>query len=287
MQDLPPELHDSGTFGFFVVRRWPYVGCLGELMKLTLTEYAKELGLPVELLMEQLLAAGVPKKSNDDFISESDKFLLLEHLRSKYSTPTKICVNTYQVKRCRAEDPSTGLSKEQKAFLAEHGIPLSKIFNATGMSSSRYKLIMKDGDFLVAYGVTPCSRGGHTLRTRSGHCVQCNTKHIAYIRRHSEPGYVYLLHSKSTNLVKVGASVDPNIREKNLNGYAYGGASDWMIIEKFYTKDYAKHENLAHQSLETYRTSGKYFDRGGWIECNELFTCSVEVAKKAIVSALK
>lgn len=196
-------------------------------------------------------------------------------------------MNTYQVKRDQTEDPSMALSAGQKAFLGEHGIPLSMVFNAKGMPSSRYKPIMKAGDFLVAYGVTPCGRGGHTLRTRYGHCVQCNTKDIAYIRRHSEPGYVYLAHSKLKNLVKVGASTDPNVRERSLNGYAYGGASDWVVIEQFHTKDYAKHEHLAHQRLAAHRTSGKYFDHGGWIECNELYSCTVEMAKNAIAAALK
>ena len=196
-------------------------------------------------------------------------------------------MGTYKVRKSRKEETSMSVSAGQKAFLAQHGIPLSAVFNATGMSSGRYKPIMKAGDFLVAYGVAPCSRGGHTLRTRYGHCVQCDTKHIAYIRRHSEPGYVYLLHSKSTNLVKVGASVDPTSRECNLNGYSYGGASDWTIVESFFTQDYAKHENLAHRHLAAHRTTGNYFDRGGWIECNELYRCSVAVAKDAIIAALK
>lgn len=196
-------------------------------------------------------------------------------------------MNISQVKRDQTKDHSMGLSAEQKAFLEEHGIPLSKVFNAKGIPSSRYKAIMKAGDFLLAYGVTPCRRGAHTLRTRHGHCVQCDTKHIAYIRRYSEPGYVYLAYAKSKNLVKVGASIDPNVRESHLNCYAYGGASDWVVIETFYTKDYAKHEHLAHQHLTAHRTTGKYFDRGGWIECNELYTCSVAEATNAIVAALK
>lgn len=196
-------------------------------------------------------------------------------------------MNTYQVKRDQTEDTSMALSAGQKAFLGEHGIPLSMVFNAKGMPSSRYKPIMKAGEFLVAYGVTPCGRGGHTLRTRYGHCVQCDTKHIAYIRRHSEPGYVYLAHSKSKNMVKIGASIDPNVRESHLNSYAYGGASDWVVIESIFTKNHAKHEHLAHQHLAAHRTSGEYFDRGGWIECNELYSCTIEVAKNAIVAALK
>src|SRR3989338_7752396 len=44
-------------------------------------QFAKELGLPAELLLEQLKAAGVNKSSSEDVLAEQDKAALLEHLR--------------------------------------------------------------------------------------------------------------------------------------------------------------------------------------------------------------
>ncbi|MEK7811122.1 MAG: translation initiation factor IF-2 N-terminal domain-containing protein, partial [Pseudomonadota bacterium] len=49
---------------------------------MNVAQFAGELGLPVELLLEQLQSAGVSKETDSDTISEQDKAKLLEHLRS-------------------------------------------------------------------------------------------------------------------------------------------------------------------------------------------------------------
>jgi len=52
--------------------------------KMNVAQFAGELGLPVELLLEQLKSAGVDKKADTDVISEQDKAKLLEHLRTSH-----------------------------------------------------------------------------------------------------------------------------------------------------------------------------------------------------------
>ncbi len=52
--------------------------------KMNVGQFAGELGLPVELLLEQLQAAGVVKQEESDTLSEHDKAQLLEHLRSAH-----------------------------------------------------------------------------------------------------------------------------------------------------------------------------------------------------------
>jgi translation initiation factor IF-2 len=54
--------------------------------KMNVAQFAGELGLPVELLLEQLQAAGVAKKLEGDSVSEQDKSQLLEHLRSTHGS---------------------------------------------------------------------------------------------------------------------------------------------------------------------------------------------------------
>ena len=54
--------------------------------KMNVAQFAGELGLPVELLLEQLQAAGVAKKQETDPVSEQDKSQLLEHLRSAHGS---------------------------------------------------------------------------------------------------------------------------------------------------------------------------------------------------------
>ena len=53
-------------------------------MKMNVAQFAGELNLPVELLLEQLQAAGVAKHQESDSISEQDKAQLLEHLHSTH-----------------------------------------------------------------------------------------------------------------------------------------------------------------------------------------------------------
>ena len=48
----------------------------------TVEKFAKELGLPVSLLLEQLKGAGVTKSNSMDDVSEEDKSALLKYLRN-------------------------------------------------------------------------------------------------------------------------------------------------------------------------------------------------------------
>ncbi|MBI1424352.1 MAG: translation initiation factor IF-2 [Gammaproteobacteria bacterium] len=57
--------------------------------KMNVAQFAGELGLPVELLLEQLQAAGVAKRKESDPVSEQDKAQLLEHLRSAHGGAAK------------------------------------------------------------------------------------------------------------------------------------------------------------------------------------------------------
>ena len=57
--------------------------------KMNVAQFAGELGLPVELLLEQLQSAGVGKLKDSDAISEQDKAKLLEHLRSAHGGASK------------------------------------------------------------------------------------------------------------------------------------------------------------------------------------------------------
>ena len=67
-------------------------------------QFAKELGLPSEMLLEQLKGAGVNKISSEDSLSEGDKTSLLEYLRSKHGAQepkAKITLTRRQVKKLK------------------------------------------------------------------------------------------------------------------------------------------------------------------------------------------
>ncbi len=74
---------------------------------MNVAQFATELGLPVELLLEQLQAAGVAKKQEIDPVSEQDKATLLEHLRSSHGSNTgKITLTRRETTSIKKTDSS-------------------------------------------------------------------------------------------------------------------------------------------------------------------------------------
>jgi translation initiation factor IF-2 len=79
--------------------------------KMNVAQFAAELGLSVELLLEQLQAAGVSKKQEIDPVSEKDKAKLLEHLRSAHGSNTgKITLTRRETTSIKKTD-STGKAR--------------------------------------------------------------------------------------------------------------------------------------------------------------------------------
>ncbi|MFH2135731.1 MAG: translation initiation factor IF-2 [Pseudomonadota bacterium] len=75
--------------------------------KINVAQFAGELGLPVELLLEQLQSAGVAKQKDSDPISEQDKAKLLEHLRSAHGGgKSKITVTRRETTAIKKADSS-------------------------------------------------------------------------------------------------------------------------------------------------------------------------------------
>ena len=61
--------------------------------EILISKFAKEIGLPAELLLEKLKAAGINKSGQSDSLSQKDKMKLLDFLRgasSKGATTTKV-----------------------------------------------------------------------------------------------------------------------------------------------------------------------------------------------------
>ena len=73
----------------------------------SVTQFASELNLPPQLLLEQLKSAGVNKASPDDKLSEQDKSALLEHLRKEHGAQqpkNKITLTRKQVTEIKQPD---------------------------------------------------------------------------------------------------------------------------------------------------------------------------------------
>lgn len=179
------------------------------------------------------------------------------------------------------------LSDQQIRFLASQGIPLSQVFDASGMSRSEYQAKMRNLGMVVAAGVTPCAAAGHTLRTRAGHCVQCGTGNLAFIKRFDDPGLVYVAVSTVRQLTKVGTTSDTAARIKSLCSYGYGGAYDWRLHFHAQTSAAGRVEFKAHELLAKFRIYVSYLRSGMTVDCHELFTCAPRQAVAAVQSAIQ
>ena len=177
------------------------------------------------------------------------------------------------------------LTDDQKRFLASQYIAYSSVFDAQGRPPRWYRPRMEEEEKLFAFNTSPCGSYGHTMRTRAGHCIQCDTKKIAFIRRHYKQAYVYIAGSKRKRVMKIGCSSQPWKRENIINQLGYGGISDWRIVY------YAEYENAGmvefavHGRLAQYLSPQVYMREYEAVECREIFSCGYPIVRGALDAA--
>lgn len=172
-------------------------------------------------------------------------------------------------------------------FLVQHDIPISRVMNANGVSVRSLRSFMSAHGIWLAFNVTPCQAAGHTLRTRAGHCAQCNPASIAFLRRHDEAGEVYIAYSRRLRLVKIGTAKNHEARCKSLNDDCYGGTSDWSMRWYLSSNRAGRVEARAQHHLRTKGVTRAYvrFQLNELVRTSELFRCSLREAFEAVQSA--
>lgn len=178
------------------------------------------------------------------------------------------------------------LSPDQIAFLYSHMIPRSKVFDATGLSRQQYQVHMKELDLYFAFGVTPCRVDKHELRSRPGHCIVCDTKNIAFMKRHYSDGHVYVAHSPMSGYVKIGTTGDAAERIYNINRTGYAGATDWALKFSCKVLKAGEIEWLAQKGVEHTQIFPSYIKDGFENVCQEVFVCSVDEAIQSLKNAI-
>jgi hypothetical protein len=179
------------------------------------------------------------------------------------------------------------LTSHQRQFLHSQGIPLSRVFDATGLTRSAYERQMGELEMIVAIGVSPCRKAGHTLRTRAGHCAQCNTHSLAFLQRFYDDGEIYIVISRTIPFIKIGSSKNVENRVKTLNSLGYGGAADWTLHFSQSSSKAGEVEFRAHHSLRQHQRFRTYIKQGHPVTCQELFDCDAETALEALRAAIE
>jgi hypothetical protein len=175
------------------------------------------------------------------------------------------------------------LTDEQIKFLNSHGVNESQTFDATGYKRSEYKEAMRELDLQIAYGVTPCEKGGHTLRTKSGHCLQCAPLNLTFSKRDNDGGILYIAYSAQSGYIKIGSSQSIDTRAKTLRQQNYGGFSDWVIHDSFFvTRLAGQIEFEMHRRLKNHLIKSEYHKDGKMQKSREIFDYPAEKASKEI-----
>lgn len=171
------------------------------------------------------------------------------------------------------------LSRAELDFLARFGVDADDVFDATGMKNKEYRPKMKELGLMFATGVTPCNAYGHRIRNRYGNCAQCRPGATSYANRYHVAGNVYVAHSETGQLVKVGMSNDLADRIKQLNVHRPGGFSDWKLLVSIYVENAGRLENVLQVRLHEFQADYPYLARDNY--CKELFSCSPSLALQA------
>ncbi|WP_374426279.1 GIY-YIG nuclease family protein [Tabrizicola sp.] len=161
------------------------------------------------------------------------------------------------------------LSDSEYVFLVSQKILPSQLFDARGRNATSWGDEAKSQGYLFGLGI-PCL-SGHRIRLRSGHCCQCDTSRIAYIRRHSAPGFVYIASSTTGKIHKVGSCSDIAERQTRLNYDSYAGFDDWKIIAFAKSQSMGAVEFDIHRALEDERIDRSYKKSGSTYIAREVF----------------
>src|SRR5947208_2447587 len=81
------------------------------------------------------------------------------------------------------------LTQDEINFLSRHGLSPEDVLDGRHLSQAGARSRAEELGKTLVLG-SPCRARGHKLRTRPGHCAQCDPKKIAYQGRFSSPGYV-------------------------------------------------------------------------------------------------
>lgn len=177
------------------------------------------------------------------------------------------------------------LSDSELRFLGRHGFSPDDVLDARGLSVRDRKRLAEANGKSVLLG-SPCEAGGHRLRTKYGHCLECNPQGIAHIRRHSVESSVYVAYSRSLGISKIGISSQSQRREETLNAQGYAGARDWETLLRIDTTEAGRVEARAQSALNTFRVYVEYTKGDQHQTAREAFRCTPKAAVDAVIDAL-
>ena len=163
------------------------------------------------------------------------------------------------------------LNSTEMAFISRHDISIEEIFDVRGLPGSRWKQDSKEREIPFVYG-NACYNGGHRLKNRSGHCIQCDTARIRFIRRETETADLYIAVASNGALFKVGVARDRITREQSLRRDRYGGAGEWRILSSRRVVNAQVVERKIRDELWARKVTGTHIKDGRSVVASEMMS---------------
>jgi hypothetical protein len=180
---------------------------------------------------------------------------------------------------------TVSLTKDEIEFLSRHNLSEHDVLDCRRIPSKNRRSAIKTAGKVVALGA-PCQKFGHRIRSRAGHCVQCDTGKLAYQARKTAVSKLYLAGSKSRRLIKVGISNTPSTRMEVLRNEGYASATDWVLLMVLEIRNAGKAEKDIQRKLSPFRCEDSYQKGTHTQSATEAFCCSYDVAENALKACL-
>lgn len=184
-------------------------------------------------------------------------------------------------------DQMSNLTDVELAFLKKHNVQLDQVFDAYGLTKIEYRKTMREQGKIVAFNVAPCKENGHTLRTRSGHCIQCKPARLEYQKRNELAGIVYIAGTIQGKMIKVGFSDSIEKREESLNRTKYASCDDWKILAAIRSNFAGQIENEIRPILKQHSYIANYNHDGKQHETSETYFCAYSKIRLSLHQLIK
>lgn len=177
---------------------------------------------------------------------------------------------------------------EELRFLGWHNLSREDVYDGRYQSKRSREAAAKEAgkDLILVRSSAACRAAGHRIKTRAGHCFQCDPLKLVYLRRHSTPGYVYVAGSLSGRVIKIGTAKDIPQRANKLRAEQYAGFGDWRILFSIRVSEAGKVEHDASARVPGRRNFRSYFKDGVEQTAIEVLQCSFSAAVKAVKESL-
>jgi hypothetical protein len=164
------------------------------------------------------------------------------------------------------------LTAAELSFLSSQNLGPDDVFDARWKSQARWFREIKESGKTIALG-SPCRKAGHRLRSRKGHCVQCDTKILAFAGRYDLEQYIYIAGSKRARLIKVGVCGDLQQRLRQICAEKHGDAADWEILYALHMARAGEIEDIVLSRLSSYSVDEYYWKNGALQKSIEVRRC--------------